>query len=59
MKKVEQTSAGDRRHNRLIALLLVAYEIKAVPLPPPLPQLIRAVYRLTPLKRNTVQSPNQ
>jgi predicted O-methyltransferase YrrM len=59
MKKVPSNTASDRRRNRLVALLLVVYEIKAVPLPPPLPRLIRAAYRLTPLKRQSVQSPNQ
>ena len=55
MKKVQSNSASDRRRNRLVALLLRAYEIKALPLPPPLPALVRAVYRLTPLKRSALQ----
>jgi predicted O-methyltransferase YrrM len=52
MKKVQHNSASDRRRNRLVALLLRAYEINAVPLPPPFAALIRAAYRRTPLKRN-------
>jgi len=51
MKKVRRSRAGDRLRNRVAVLLLLAYEIRSVPLPAPVAAVVRAIYRLTPLKR--------
>ena len=51
MKKVTRSGAGDRLHNRLVVLLLIAYDVRYAGLPAPVMAVLRAVYRLTPLKR--------
>jgi len=54
MKKVKRSRGSDRLHNRLVALLLAAYEIRYARLPAPVMAILRAIYRRTPLKRKTV-----
>lgn len=51
MRKVTRSSAGDRLRNRFAVLLLMAYEIRPARVPAPIAAVLRAVYRLTPLKR--------
>lgn len=51
MRKVKRSRTGDRLHNRFVALLLVAYEIRYARLPAPVMAVLRMVYRRTPLKR--------
>jgi hypothetical protein len=53
MRKVTRSSVGDRLRNRFAVLLLMAYEIRPARLPAPVAALLRAVYRLTPLKRRS------
>jgi predicted O-methyltransferase YrrM len=51
MKKVKRNSGGERIRNRVAVLLLLAYEIRPARLPAPIAAVLRAIYRLTPLKR--------
>jgi MMP 1-O-methyltransferase len=50
-RKVKHAGVADRLRNRFAVLLLMAYEIRRVRLPAPIAAFVRAVYRLTPLKR--------
>jgi predicted O-methyltransferase YrrM len=51
MKKVRRSSMGDRVRNRVMVLLLTAYGIRPARFPAPIAAALRAIYRLTPLKR--------
>jgi predicted O-methyltransferase YrrM len=51
MTKVKRNTPSDRMRNRLAVLLLMAYEIRPARLPAPVAACLRAIYRLTPLKR--------
>jgi hypothetical protein len=51
MTKVQRNTAADRWRNRLVALLLRAYDMRLASAPAPIAAVARAVYRRTPLKR--------